>query len=96
MALACLALAGPAGAANTGGAALPGQEASDGPVGKAKLAKDGTAIPPVDAPKKVVKAIEAANKIEDKPYVYGGGHGDFKDNGYDCSGSFPTPCMRPA
>ena len=55
--------------------------------GKAKIAKDGTAIPPSDAPAKVVKAIEAANKIEDKPYKWGGGHGSWKDKGYDCSGA---------
>jgi hypothetical protein len=85
--LSLVALPATAGAANTGGAAIPGQEASGGPVGKAKLNKDGTAIPPVDAPQKVVKAIEAANEIEDKPYRYGGGHGSFKDRGYDCSGS---------
>jgi hypothetical protein len=35
----------------------------------------------------VKKAIRAANKIEDKPYVYGGGHGSFEDRGYDCSGA---------
>jgi hypothetical protein len=86
-ALTCLAFAGPASAANTGGAAIPGEEASDGPIGKAKLSNDGTAIPPADAPAKVVKAIEAANKIEDKPYKYGGGHGRVKDSGYDCSGA---------
>jgi hypothetical protein len=56
-------------------------------VGKAKLKKDGTAIPPVDAPRKVVKAIRAANEIEDKPYKWGGGHGEWKDRGYDCSGA---------
>jgi cell wall-associated NlpC family hydrolase len=86
--LSLIALPGVAGAANaTGGAAMEGQAASDGPVGKAKLNKDGTATPPVDAPRKVVKAIEAANEIEDKPYKWGGGHGSWKDSGYDCSGA---------
>jgi hypothetical protein len=85
--LSLVALPGVAGAANTGGAALPGEEASDGPTGRAKLNKDGTATPPVDAPRRVVKAIEAANEIEDKPYKWGGGHGDWKDRGYDCSGA---------
>jgi hypothetical protein len=84
--LSLVALPATAGA-NTGGASMPGQSASDGPVGKAKLNKDGTATPPIDAPNKVVKAIEAANEIEDKPYRYGGGHGSFKDRGYDCSGA---------
>jgi hypothetical protein len=86
IAAASLAVPGVAGAA-TGGAAMEGQAASDGPVGKAKLNRDGTATPPVDAPARVVRAIEAANEIEDKPYRYGGGHGSFKDRGYDCSGS---------
>lgn len=31
--------------------------------------------------------IAWANKIRNKPYVYGGGHGSFFDSGYDCSGS---------
>jgi cell wall-associated NlpC family hydrolase len=53
---------------------------------KAKLVK-GKAIPPESAPPRVVKVIKAANRIRNKPYVYGGGHGSFKDNGYDCSGS---------
>ena len=79
-----LALAGPASAANTGGAAPP---TATTPGSTAKLAKDGSAIPPADAPDEVVAAIEAANEIEDKPYEYGGGHGDWKDRGYDCSGS---------
>jgi hypothetical protein len=85
--LSLVALPATAGAANTGGAAIPGQEASDGPTGKAKLNKDGTATPPVDAPRKVVRVIEGANKIEDKPYRYGGGHGKWRDRGYDCSGA---------
>ena len=31
--------------------------------------------------------IQAGNEIHDKPYVYGGGHASFVDDGYDCSGS---------
>ena len=31
--------------------------------------------------------IEAGNKIASKPYRYGGGHGRWRDSGYDCSGS---------
>jgi cell wall-associated NlpC family hydrolase len=53
---------------------------------KAKLV-DGLAVPPAGAPPKVVRAIEAANSIEDKPYVWGGGHGKWRDRGYDCSGA---------
>ena len=53
----------------------------------ATLNPDGTATPPADAPPEVVAAIEAANRIEDMPYLWGGGHGSFEDSGYDCSGA---------
>ena len=53
----------------------------------AQLLPDGTAAAPADAPPQVQQAIWAANKIQDMPYVYGGGHGDFEDDGYDCSGT---------
>lgn len=55
--------------------------------GDAVLNADGSATPPADAPPQVVAAIEAANAIRDKPYVWGGGHGSFEDSGYDCSGA---------
>jgi cell wall-associated NlpC family hydrolase len=59
-----------------------------GKAGKVKLAGNGDAIPPKDAPKQVVKVIEAANEINKMPYKYGGGHGGKKDSkGYDCSGA---------
>ena len=55
---------------------------------KATLSEDGrTAIAPASAPAPVKAAIEAANRITDKPYRYGGGHGSFEDSGYDCSGA---------
>ncbi|WP_157592136.1 hypothetical protein [Solirubrobacter soli] len=53
----------------------------------AQLLPDGTAAAPADAPPQVQQAIWAANLIQDKPYIYGGGHGDFEDDGYDCSGT---------
>jgi hypothetical protein len=31
--------------------------------------------------------IAAADEIATRPYVYGGGHGSFISDGYDCSGS---------
>src|SRR5688572_25429117 len=72
----------------SGGVGPEGTSSSDAtvPGSKAKLVK-GRAIPPEDAPKRVVRVIEAANKIRNKPYKYGGGHGDWKDSGYDCSGA---------
>jgi len=55
--------------------------------GKTAKLRHGVAIPPEDAPARVVQAIEAANKIRNKPYIWGGGHGKWKDKGYDCSGA---------
>ena len=63
-----------------------GASATKAPVGHAKLVH-GRAIAPSNAPWKVRKVIAAANHIRNKPYVYGGGHGSWRDNGYDCSGS---------
>ena len=53
---------------------------------KAKLV-GGKAIAPADAPRRVQKVIAAANRIRNKPYKWGGGHGNCKDKGYDCSGA---------
>ena len=53
----------------------------------AQLLPDGTAAAPADAPPQVQQAIFAANKIQDKPYRYGGGHAKVEDKGYDCSGT---------
>lgn len=46
-----------------------------------------TAIAPLDAPAPVRAAIAAANAITRKPYEWGGGHGTWEDDGYDCSGA---------
>ena len=63
-------------------------ETATGPGEKATLSADGrTAIAPESAPPEVKAAIAAANRITDKPYEYGGGHGSFEDDGYDCSGA---------
>jgi len=47
----------------------------------------GVALAPPDAPEAVQGAINAANTIVGRPYVWGGGHASFYDNSYDCSGS---------
>jgi len=61
---------------------------AEAPVAEAALAPGGrTAVAPAGAPKKVVRAIAAANKITRKPYKWGGGHGRWWDSGYDCSGT---------
>ena len=57
------------------------------PAGRATIDSSGDAIPPSNAPLSVRAAIEAANQIDDLPYVWGGGHGSFTSSGYDCSGA---------
>jgi cell wall-associated NlpC family hydrolase len=89
MAGALLFTAAPA-MAQTGGATPPpdpGAPPTSGVPGRATLAADGSAIPPSDAPRAVRKAINAANRIRTLPYKWGGGHGKWKDTGYDCSGA---------
>jgi hypothetical protein len=53
----------------------------------AQLLPDGTAAAPADAPEPVKQAIWAANRLQDMPYKYGGGHAKVEDDGYDCSGT---------
>jgi hypothetical protein len=53
----------------------------------AKLGTNGAAYAPSKAPTAVKRAIWAANQLKRKPYKWGGGHGAWKDSGYDCSGS---------
>ena len=48
---------------------------------------DGRAVPPAGAPTAVRRAIAAANRIDDTPYVWGGGHRGWSASGYDCSGA---------
>jgi peptidoglycan hydrolase-like protein with peptidoglycan-binding domain len=57
------------------------------PPGRATLTAVGRAVAPAGAPQAVVAMIAAANEIARTPYRYGGGHGDFEDTAYDCSGS---------
>ena len=62
----------------------------EGPVasqtaGKATASADGrTASVPTGAPAPVQAAIAAANRIADRPYRWGGGHGRWEDSAYDC------------
>jgi cell wall-associated NlpC family hydrolase len=57
------------------------------PAGNATLDSSGDAIPPSNAPLAIRGVIEAANQIDDLPYIWGGGHGSFTASGYDCSGA---------
>ncbi|HEX6229096.1 MAG TPA: hypothetical protein VFZ41_06490 [Solirubrobacterales bacterium] len=57
------------------------------PTPKARLLDNGMLIPPKSAPARVKRVINNANRIRNKPYIYGGGHRRWYDRGYDCSGS---------
>jgi cell wall-associated NlpC family hydrolase len=48
---------------------------------------EGRAIPPPNAPTAVKQVIAAANQIDHRPYVWGGGHVSWFTHGYDCSGA---------
>ena len=80
----------PAGATaacdSSGGLSADSSECAAPAGAKAKLV-DGMAIAPRSAPARVKAVIAAANRIRNKPYIYGGGHGRWEDRGYDCSGS---------
>ena len=54
---------------------------------KANALSNGVALPPLEAPEEVKQIIEAGNIIARSPYKWGGGHGEWLDDGYDCSGS---------
>jgi peptidoglycan hydrolase-like protein with peptidoglycan-binding domain len=62
-------------------------DATSGPAGKAVINGNGTATAPANAPPVVKAVVAAANKIIDKPYIYAGGHAQWNDAGYDCSGA---------
>lgn len=55
--------------------------------GKARLLDNGKAAAPACAPRRVQRAIRAANRISDTKYQWGGGHASFQSKGYDCSGA---------
>src|SRR3712207_9390540 len=69
--------------------ALPdlGSQTGDKALGRAEVLKNGIALPPLEAPAEVRAIFEAGNVIARSPYKWGGGHGKWQDNGYDCSGS---------
>ena len=58
------------------------------PGDRAVIRPDGLAAAPAGAPAAVRAMIAAGNELIGKPYVYGGGHADFRlADGYDCSSS---------
>jgi cell wall-associated NlpC family hydrolase len=80
---------GPAMAAAGSGGTSTTPTTPEAPAGaQAQLLDNGDAVAPAGAPPAVVRAIEFANRINRKPYRYGGGHQSWKiDSGYDCSGA---------
>jgi hypothetical protein len=92
MALACLivmGLAGTASAARTSSSGGATFEPPPPPPEEATLV-GGRVLAPASAPRRVKQVIEAANRLVEKPYIYGGGHKPFSsalDAGYDCSGA---------
>jgi len=57
------------------------------PTNVATILPGGKASIPAGAPDSVVRAIQAANRIHRRTYIWGGGHRGFKAKGYDCSGA---------
>lgn len=55
--------------------------------GKTALLQNGIAYAPKRAPAAVHRAIAAGNRLQNKPYKWGGGHAVLNDSGYDCSGA---------
>ena len=55
--------------------------------GRTALLKNGVAYAPRNAPAAVKRAIAAGNRLQGKPYKWGGGHARQNDSGYDCSGT---------
>jgi NlpC/P60 family len=84
--LAGMLLAAVDAGAETGTGGFSSESAA--PLASAAMNSDRrTAVAPAGAPEEVVAAIAAANRITRKPYKWGGGHGRWRDSGYDCSGT---------
>jgi cell wall-associated NlpC family hydrolase len=77
----------PTGAASAGVRRTSADTGARVSVTRASALPNGVAVPPLEAPESVKQIIEAGNIIARSPYVWGGGHGKWIDNGYDCSGS---------
>jgi hypothetical protein len=65
----------------------PAGTSTPAPTGLATILPSGKATIPAGAPFSVKRAIQAANRIHKKTYIWGGGHRAFKAKGYDCSGA---------
>jgi hypothetical protein len=74
-------------AAAEGGQIFAHTRAASAPGSSNAILLSGIALAPPDAPEAVKGVINNANEIVGRPYVWGGGHGSFYSNGYDCSGA---------
>src|SRR4029077_3921015 len=71
-----------------GGDATTGQlPATLNPGQEAQAISESEASAPASAPQAVKDVISAGNAIATTPYIWGGGHGSFESEVYDCSGS---------
>ena len=83
----------PSASASSGGAGVapgPGPRSTPShPVVQGFTAKivHGVAYAPSYAPAAVQRMIWAGDRIRTKPYCYAGGHGQWNDSCYDCSGT---------
>jgi len=74
--------------ASEGGDATTGQmPAPLNPGQEAQVINESEASAPASAPQAVKDVISAGNAIATTPYIWGGGHGSFESEGYDCSGA---------
>jgi septal ring factor EnvC (AmiA/AmiB activator) len=74
--------------ASEGGDATTGQlPAPLNPGQEAQVLNESEASAPASAPQAVKDVISAGNAIATTPYIWGGGHGSFESEGYDCSGA---------
>lgn len=74
--------------ASEGGDATTGQlPAPLNPGQEAEVLSESEASAPASAPQAVQDVISAGNAIATTPYIWGGGHGSFESEGYDCSGA---------
>jgi peptidoglycan hydrolase-like protein with peptidoglycan-binding domain len=78
---------GGASAPASGGGESSGTPPSSGAGGGEGGSSEGQATTGGEGSGVVRRVVGAANEIATRPYVYGGGHGSFNSEGYDCSGS---------
>jgi hypothetical protein len=77
-----------AAAARAAAAPAPAPRAAAPAAGNSQIRFDGRfATVGSSAPMQLQYAVYAANTLQNKPYVRGGGHASVEDSAYDCSGS---------